>query len=134
MRSRCKPECKQAKDYFHRGIQVCDRWEDYSLFLADMGERPEGMSLDRIDNDKGYDPSNCRWATPGQQRRNCRRVATIAIDGREMPLKDAAQGLGFSDVAVQQERRRHGGTIQEAFDRVYQRAKARNFERYVGFT
>ena len=73
MRTRCtNPNHKYYYNYGGRGIKICDRWDSFENFFADMGERPEGMTMDRIDNDGNYEPSNCCWSTPKQQRKNQR--------------------------------------------------------------
>jgi hypothetical protein len=72
MRQRCYyPNHAKYPKYGARGITVCDRWlESFDAFLTDMGERPEGRTLDRIDNAGNYEPDNCRWATPAEQTAN----------------------------------------------------------------
>lgn len=73
MIQRCSdPRNKYWLCYGGRGITVCDRWTVFVHFYADMGDRPPGLTLDRIDNERGYFPGNCRWATPAEQARNKR--------------------------------------------------------------
>jgi hypothetical protein len=75
MLSRCRyPERDKEAKHIGRGIGLCDRWQNFDSFLEDMGERPAGTTLDRIDNDQGYEPGNCRWATPTEQARNRRNA------------------------------------------------------------
>jgi len=74
MKQRClNPEATRYPDYGAIGITVCERWLDFKNFLEDMGERPKGKTLDRIDPFGNYEPSNCRWATPYEQQHNQRR-------------------------------------------------------------
>jgi hypothetical protein len=80
MVERCTyPAHKDYANYGGRGITICDRWrQDFWAFVADMGERPAGHSLDRVDNDRGYSPDNCRWATASEQRINQRRMGALS--------------------------------------------------------
>ncbi len=91
MVARCdRPTHPRYADYGGRGVTVCERWRDFANFYADMGERPEGRSLDRTDNSAGYSPENCRWATAIEQRANrrpqqrsaaCRSGHPYEVDG-----------------------------------------------------
>lgn len=90
MKSRCSNQNATGfADYGGRGIKVCERWlNSFEAFLADMGERPPGSSLDRINVDGDYEPSNCRWATWKEQQRNKRTTRLVTVDGITASLAD----------------------------------------------
>lgn len=91
MRARClNPRHADYRNYGGRGIGIVARWNSFAAFSADMGEPPEGMSLDRIDPNGDYGPDNCRWATRGVQNRNKRGVTWITIGPFEMTAGDWA--------------------------------------------
>lgn len=97
MRDRCgNPDHKQWKNYGGRGITVCERWHEFANFIADMGKRPAGMSLDRKDNSAGYSRENCRWATTSQQSRNTRSNRMLEFNGTKKCLVDWATDLGIN--------------------------------------
>jgi hypothetical protein len=97
MLQRCgNPRDRGYPRYGGRGITVCRRWRAFENFYADMGDPPEGMSLDRKNNDKGYSAANCRWATRAQQARNTRATVHVTLGGERMVLADALTLLGKS--------------------------------------
>ena len=99
--------------YGGRGIRVCDSWHDFSNFYTDMGDRPKGHTLDRIDSDGNYEPGNCRWATALEQGRNRRGTRSIEFAGKKMVLTEWCLMLGVPYDLVKS-RLRRGYTFVEA--------------------
>lgn len=102
MIQRCtNPARPKYKNYGGRGITVCDRWrKSFTNFLEDMGERPEGTTLDRRDNNGNYEPSNCRWATPSMQQNNRRNNVKFRHDDEELTLQGWADRWGVDIRAI----------------------------------
>jgi len=94
MRNRCDPNSKNVSAKYYVNLGCCPEWESYDTFFQDMGPRPEGTSLDRIDNTKGYYPENCRWASMKEQMRNRSDNRLITHDGKTLLLCDWAEKLG----------------------------------------
>lgn len=89
-----------------RGIEVCERWHVFENFFEDMGPRPDGMSLDRIDNNGNYEPGNCRWATQREQMNNRRPTIWISHMGMDRPMKEWAEITGTAYGALMSRYRR----------------------------
>lgn len=106
MRKRCRAPNKQEARYYH-GIKVCQRWHKFENFLSDMGVRPIGTSLDRIDSKKGYFPENCRWATEIQQKQNRKSVIYVSWENGKIPLYQLAIKFGINPLKAR--RRWHRG-------------------------
>lgn len=102
IKSRClAPENEAFKNYGGRGILICDRWKDsFENFLEDMGERPSGTTIHRINNDGNYEPGNCEWATPGVQMRHTRRNVMLTINGITACAIDHAKRAGLHPSVV----------------------------------
>lgn len=98
MRARCRSSNDSAyANYGGRGITVSPEWEDFGVFLADMGRRPSSKhQLDRIDNEKGYSKGNCRWTNSTQNHNNTRTNRTLEFNGRRQTIAEWAAELGIN--------------------------------------
>jgi hypothetical protein len=99
--------------YADRGISVCDAWLKFENFYADMGDAPDGMSLDRIDNDGHYSPSNCRWATRQQQNTNKRSNVFIEWQGKRQTVREWEREFGMKPTTLRN-RFRLGWPLEKA--------------------
>lgn len=118
MKMRCiNPNNEAYSNYGGRGIKVCERWANsFENFYQDMGKRPEGMSIDRINVNGNYCPENCRWATIEEQSRNKRDNVYIEYKGERKILSDWANDLNMSVAALSNRLNKYGYTIEEAFN------------------
>lgn len=114
MHDRCiNPANESYPHYGAKGVTVCQRWDSIEAFVADMGLRPDGMTIDRMDRTKGYEPGNCRWATPKEQARNRKSARLVTALGRTQHLVDWAREAGLSHQLIRH-RLRAGWTPDSA--------------------
>lgn len=118
MRQRChNPNDANYHNYGGRGITVCERWQGPNglvSFIEDMGDRPKGYTVDRIDNDKGYSPDNCRWATYTAQLNNRRNNRIIEFNGESKTMAEWASALNMNWFTLRQRIDRYGWSIERA--------------------
>ncbi len=116
MHDRCRnANLSAAHRYVGRGIAVCDRWSSFENFLADMGEVPEGKTLDRINNDGGYEPGNCRWVSRKEQARNRANNRRITYRNKTQPLSAWCEELNLKRSSVES-RLKDGWSVDRAFE------------------
>lgn len=124
MVQRCtNPNDRAYANYGARGIKVCRRWMSFENFFADMGEPAPEQSLERANNDKGYSPNNCYWASRAEQARNKRSTVRVCVDGTEMVLTDALRLLGVSLGALHYWMKKLNLTHQEGVELWHRRRK-----------
>jgi hypothetical protein len=113
---RCdNPNASNYEDYGERGIRVCDRWHDFMNFLEDMGERPDGKTLDRYPDCSGdYSPENCRWASWEEQQNNRSNTRWIEFNGERLSLTMWARRTGLSRDTIRGRLDRLGWSVEKA--------------------
>lgn len=118
MIQRCtNPRCRIYAYYGGRGITVSATWRrSFEAFYAHMGPRPRGHSLERIDNERGYEPGNCKWATKPEQQNNTRWAKRVTVMDVSLSVTEAARALGVKRQAIYDRVRRHNVTYQAAVD------------------
>lgn len=115
MRNRCRnPNDGAYRWYGGRGIKVCDRWDSFENFLTDMGPRPHGCSLDRIDVDADYGPDNCRWLPDALQNRNKRNNRLLTFNGETKTVAEWAELRGLSRDLIGSRINRRGWPVERA--------------------
>lgn len=108
--------CREYPRYGGRGIKVCDRWlKSFDDFLSDVGPRPSSShSLDRVNNDGDYEPSNCRWATKREQANNKRNTRKVVYGGREVTIAELSEASGLKHSTIFMRIRRYGWPVERA--------------------
>jgi hypothetical protein len=118
MKQRClNPKAKDYARYGGRGITVCKRWLVFENFYADMGDCPEGLSLEREKNHQGYSLRNCRWATPAEQQHNTRLNVNLTVKGETMCMAAWARKRGINYKTLKT-RVRRGWSVERALEYV----------------
>ena len=117
MKKRCNPgraDTHHQRFYSDRGVKVCERWQKFDAFLADMGVRPVGHTLDRIDVNGDYEPGNCRWATKAEQSANTRQNVRITANGETLHISEWARRIGVRHSAIWMRIHRYGWSPERA--------------------
>lgn len=115
MKARClNPKNSRYHRYGGRGIKVCERWMSFENFYADMGPRPDGASLDRIDNDGHYEPGNCKWIPSRDQSKKTCRIRYLTKNGETHSLAEWARRLGVRGSVISMRLNQYGWSVERA--------------------
>jgi len=126
MRSRCNnPFAADYPRYGGKGIKICPEWESFEQFLTDMGERPNGKTLERLDNKLGYSKENCRWASRFEQAQNRSSSKLVCLNGEMITCAEASRRLFFDRGYVHNYASYHNVSLQEAVDCLVARENVR---------
>lgn len=118
MKNRCFRKQESSFAYYGgRGITVCKRWMKFENFLADMGIKPENMSLDRIDVNGNYEPGNCRWTTPTEQSRNRRDTLSLSFNGISATLAEWGEILDIKRSTLAQRYYVYGWSVDKVLSK-----------------
>lgn len=118
MKQRClNPKNRSFKNYGARGITVCSEWLEFDRFFSDMGLKPDGLTLERIDNDGNYEASNCKWLARHEQRLNQRNCRYVELNGERVTLRRAAQIIGMRETTLQHRLDYQGMSFDEAISK-----------------
>lgn len=111
-----KRRCIEPSRIFHhgRGITYCERWESFENFLSDMGERPKGKTIDRIDNNGNYEPSNCRWSTMREQAGNRRNSVKLFFNEKLLSVHDWSDITGIPIATIRARVSRYGWSVEKS--------------------
>lgn len=118
MKSRCRnPSDPSYKDYGARGVVYADDWESFDVFFKDMGERPRGKTLNRINNAQGYNKTNCEWATVKIQQRNKRNNRMVLFKEKEITLVELSEITGVPYQRLHERIVRRGWSVDDAINK-----------------
>lgn len=120
MRNRCLYDNENSKHYKQKGIVICTEWIDnFDQFVQDMGERPEGTTLDRIDSNGDYEPSNCRWASHREQQNNKHFLTAIEYEGVTHTIGEWAYILDLDDTQLNKAYKRYSSYNATTFEELF---------------
>jgi hypothetical protein len=115
MLARCStPSATGYANYGGRGISVCEKWRKFEGFLEDMGECPDGLSIDRLDTNGNYEPGNCRWASDAEQARNTTRTVYVHVAGEKKVARDVAAANGIHIATFKKRLYVYGWPVEQA--------------------